>query len=131
MPSRLRRAEPADVAAAMTRIAAHTADESDLRLLTRHFLAVLEQTQPGRSVEVRVPPYAAIQCIAGARHTRGTPPAVVGTDPLTWVRLAAGLTDWAGAVGAGLVFASGQRSDLSSLLPLPGWAGGSADLRRA
>ena len=132
MPSRLRRADPAEVAAAMTRVAADAADESDLRLLTRHFLAVLEQTQPGKSVEVRVPPYAAIQCIAGARHTRGTPPAVVETDPLTWVRLAAGLTGWADAVGAGLVFASGERSDLTSLLPLPGWsAGASADPRRA
>ena len=118
MPSRLRRADPAHVAGALSRVAAGAAGETDLRLLTRHFLAVLEQSHPGRSVEVRVPPYAAIQCIAGARHTRGTPPAVVETDPITWVRLAAGLTTWAEATGAGRVFASGERSDLTALLPL-------------
>ncbi|HEY0644453.1 MAG TPA: sterol carrier family protein, partial [Nocardioides sp.] len=53
---------------------------ADTKALVKHYLAVLEQRAPGRSVEVRVPPYAAVQAIPGVRHTRGTPPAVVETD---------------------------------------------------
>ncbi len=89
-----------------------------MRLAVKHFLAILEQRYPGRSVEVRVPPYAAVQCIAGARHTRGTPPAVVETDGATWVALARGTLDFAAAVYDGRVRASGERSNLSELLPL-------------
>lgn len=85
-----------------------------LKPLAKHFLGVLAQRAPGHSVEVRVPPYAAVQCIEGSRHTRGTPPAVVETDPETWVLLALGRLDWADAT----VRASGQRSDLSEHLPL-------------
>jgi len=84
----------------------------------RALLSVLAERAPGRSVEVRVPPYGAIQCVAGPRHTRGTPPNVVETDPLTWIRLGTGRLDWAEAVGSGLVRASGVRADLSELLPL-------------
>ena len=78
---------------------------------------------PGRSVEVRVPPYAAVQCSPladdpGPTHTRGTPPNVVETDPLTFLRLATGRTAWSDAFAAGLVFASGLRADLSDVLPL-------------
>jgi len=73
---------------------------------------------PGRSVEVRVPPYAAVQCIAGPRHARGNPPNVVETDPLTWLRLATGRVSWDQALAAGAVTASGERADLSSELPL-------------
>lgn len=90
----------------------------DLRAATKHLLAVLDQQAPGNSVEVRVPPYAAVQVIPGARHTRGTPPAVVETDPATWIALATGRTTWAEAVAAGKVNASGERSDLSPYLPL-------------
>ncbi|WP_341927012.1 sterol carrier family protein, partial [Nocardioides psychrotolerans] len=82
-----------------------TADElttataaDDLRALTKHFMAVLEQRAPGHSVEVRVPPYAAVQVIPGVRHTRGTPPAVVEMDAVTWVALATGGLSWADAV---------------------------------
>src|SRR5207244_3958782 len=75
---------------------------------------------PGRSVEVRIPPYAAVQCIPGPRHTRGTPPAVIETDPLTWLRLATGRTTWSEAVAAGSVLASGERTDLGGYLPLLG-----------
>jgi len=67
-----------------------------------------------------VPPFAAIQCVSGPRHTRGTPPNVVEVDPLTWVLLATGRTGWSAAVANGSVRASGPRSDLSSYLPLPG-----------
>jgi Bacterial SCP ortholog len=98
-----------------------------LRAAVRYSLGLLEQRAPGRTVEVRVPPFAAIQCVPGPRHTRGTPPNVVETDPLTWLDLAAGRLDWASAVQASRVQASGQRADLSPYLPLasggPGMAG--------
>lgn len=118
MPARLKPADPAAVADALTRVAAGSPERSDLRLLTKHYLAVLEARAPGHSVEVRVPPYAAIQCIAGVRHTRGTPPAVIETDAPTWVALATGELGWADAVDAGRVQASGERTDLSPYLPL-------------
>ena len=118
MPARLRPANAADVAAALARCAGGEAGPDDLRLLTKHFLAVLESRAPGRSVEVRVPPYAAVQVIPGVRHTRGTPPAVVETDAETWVALATGRLSWAAAEAAGSITASGERADLSDHLPL-------------
>ncbi|RLV54987.1 hypothetical protein D9V41_14185 [Aeromicrobium phragmitis] len=96
------------------RIDAGTADRSDLKAATKHLLALLVQRAPGTSVEVRVPPFAAVQCIAGARHTRGTPPAVVEMDAGTWIALARGQLEWSEAQ----VRASGERSDLSPYLPL-------------
>jgi hypothetical protein len=84
----------------------------------KHFLAVLAARAPGASVEVRVPPYAAVQAVAGVRHTRGTPPAVVELDADTWIALASGSLTWADAEREGLVTASGERADLSPLLPL-------------
>jgi hypothetical protein len=78
----------------------------------------LAQQVPGRSVELRVPPHVAVQCIEGPRHTRGTPPNVVETDAATWLRLATGATTWAGAVAEGVVSASGNRADLTPYLPL-------------
>jgi hypothetical protein len=83
-----------------------------------HALGLLEALAPGRSVEVRVPPFGAVQCVAGPRHTRGTPPNVVETDALTWVMLATGRTEWPDAVADGAVRASGPRADLSQYLPL-------------
>ncbi|MFD2078673.1 hypothetical protein SAMN05421678_113164 [Actinopolymorpha cephalotaxi] len=123
MPARLRPADPTDVAAALARVLrAHEAGEpppaEDLRLLVRHSLALLLARAPGRSVEVRVPPYAAIQCVPGPRHTRGTPPGVVETDPLTWVLLAADRMTWTTARESGTLAASGERTDLSAYLPL-------------
>lgn len=79
---------------------------------------VLAATAPGRSVEIRVPPHAAVQAIEGPRHTRGTPGNVVETDPQTWLELATGRTAWADAVAAGRVSASGERADLSPYLPV-------------
>ena len=113
MPARLRVAEPAQVADALQR-----REPADVRMLTKHFLAVLAERAPGRSVEVRVPPYAAAQVIAGVRHTRGTPPAVVETDPATWLDLATGVVSWPDAVASGRVRASGERTDLDPYLPL-------------
>jgi len=89
-----------------------------LRGAVTFLLGVLAGRAPGRAVEVRVPPYAAVQCIGGPRHTRGTPPNVVETDPVTWIALAAGRAGWAEAVATGKVRASGPRSDLSAWLPL-------------
>ena len=106
MPARLRMLAPDQLA---------TADD---RALTKHYLAVLAERAPGKSVEVRVPPYAAVQCIEGVRHTRGTPPAVIETDPETWLALARGQLVWADAVATGRVRASGERTNLSAYLPL-------------
>jgi len=118
VPARLSPADPDDVSAALARFRADAAERSDLRLLTKHFLAVLESRAPGHSVEVRVPPYAAVQVIPGVRHTRGTPPAVVETDAETWVALAIGDLTWADAEHEGSARASGERADLSPYLPL-------------
>jgi Bacterial SCP ortholog len=84
----------------------------------RQTLWLLARRAPGRSVEVRVPPWGAVQCVAGPRHTRGTPRAVVETDPRTWLLIAAGRADVAQALEAGQLRASGERSDLAPYLPL-------------
>ncbi len=118
VPVRLRPADPAAVAVALARFRAGGAEQADLRLLTKHLLALLVAKAPGGAVEVRVPPFAVAQCVEGTRHTRGTPPAVVETDPATWVALAVGDLAWSEASDAGRVRASGERSDLSPLLPL-------------
>lgn len=84
----------------------------------RTLATVLAAQAPGRSVEVRVPPFVAVQAIPGPRHTRGTPPNVVETDPLTWLRLATGRLPFAEAVAGGAVHASGNRADLTPSLPV-------------
>jgi hypothetical protein len=89
-----------------------------LRDAVRALLAELARTAPGRSVEVRIPPFGAIQCVAGPRHTRGTPPNVVETDPMTWLLVATGRLAWADAVESGRVRASGIRTDLAPYLPV-------------
>ena len=123
MPARLRPADPAAVADARGRFEAAraegaSADKVDLRLLVKHYLALLEARAPGRSVEVRVPPYAAVQVVEGVRHTRGTPPAVIETDAETWIALATGALTWPEAAGSSKVRASGERADLAPYLPL-------------
>jgi hypothetical protein len=95
-----------------------TPDRPALRDAVRATLSALAAKVPGRSVEVRVPPYGAVQCVGGPRHTRGTPPNVVEMDPPTWLELATGRTSWAEAVAAGRIRASGVRADLSGFLPL-------------
>jgi hypothetical protein len=84
----------------------------------KRYLGVLQERAPGRAVEVRVPPYAAVQVIGGGTHTRGTPRAVVETDGETWIALATGELSWADAIESGRVHASGERADLSPYLPL-------------
>jgi len=93
-------------------------DRSVLRDAVRALLAELARATPGRSVEVRIPPFGAIQCVAGPRHTRGTPPNVVETDPMTWLLVATGRLSWADAVESGRVRASGIRTDLTPYLPV-------------
>jgi len=115
VPARLRPASYADVRDAL---AAEPRSTDQTRLLVKHFLAVLAERSPGASVEVRVPPYAAVQAVAGVRHTRGTPPAVVELDAETWIALATGRVTWTDAEADGRVRASGERADLSPLLPL-------------
>ena len=97
-----------------------------LREAARYLAGLLAAQAPGRAVEVRVPPYAAVQCIEGPRHSRGTPPNLVEMDPVTWIRLALGVTAWADARAAGAVRASGVRADLGPYLPvlaMPGAVG--------
>ncbi|WP_069171491.1 maleylpyruvate isomerase family mycothiol-dependent enzyme [Streptomyces griseus] len=93
-------------------------DRQALATCTRLLADALADRAPGGSVEVRVPPFAVVQCIGGPKHTRGTPPNVVETDPLTWARLATGRTGWAQALEAAQVSAGGERADLGPLLPL-------------
>jgi hypothetical protein len=92
--------------------------EQELRTAARYLVQLLAARHPGRVLEVRIPPAAAVQCLPGPVHTRGTPPNVVETDPLTWIRLATGRLGWAEAVGSGAVHASGPRADLAPYLPL-------------
>ncbi|MEU0392337.1 sterol carrier family protein [Streptomyces sp. NPDC006208] len=95
-------------------------DRKALAACTRLLADALAVKAPGASTEVRIPPFAVVQCIEGPRHTRGTPPNVVETDPLTWIRLATGRTGWREAVDAAQVSASGERADLGGLLPILG-----------
>lgn len=81
-------------------------------------LALLAEKFPGKAIEVRIPPYAAVQCGDGPKHTRGTPPNVIEMDATTWLELVDGLRSWSDAYGDGLILASGSRADLSHLLPL-------------
>jgi hypothetical protein len=90
----------------------------ELARAVRLSLRALAQAAPGATVEVRVPPWAAVQCVAGPRHTRGTPPNAVETDPKTWLELATGRLAWPQALRDGRVAASGPRADLSPYLPL-------------
>ena len=91
---------------------------AELKATVRVTLHWLAQRNPGRSVEIRVPPYAAVQAIEGPRHTRGTPPNVVETDADTWLELVSGRLAFADALAAGRLRASGTRADLTEFLPL-------------
>lgn len=91
---------------------------TDLATAVRYLLQLLVEKAPGNSVEMRVPPFGAVQVVEGPRHTRGTPPNVVETDAATWIALATGDLAWADAAAAGRLRASGTRADLTALLPL-------------
>lgn len=128
----------ASVRASIAAYAARDADPSapppardELATAVRYLLQCLADTAPGKSVEVRVPPYGATQIVEGPRHTRGTPPNVVELDAQTFVAIATGgvegatagddpgaRIDWTSATAAGRIHASGARSDISHLLPV-------------
>ncbi|MDO5700181.1 MAG: sterol carrier family protein [Bowdeniella nasicola] len=90
---------------------------ADLLCAVRFSLQEFAERHPGRAVEVRVPPAAAVQVFAGTTHTRGTPPNVVETDPHTWLALATGRETWADACARGAVQWSGTRANLAAALP--------------
>ena len=94
------------------------ADQTQLATACRYLLEELAERAPGNSVEVRVPPYGATQCIEGPRHTRGTPPNTVEMKPDIWFALATGEISWSQALAEAKVLASGTRANLSEVLPL-------------
>jgi len=113
-----RRISTEDGRAALAGVAGGDPARTDLATAVRYLLQLLAEKAPGHSVEVRVPPFGAVQVIEGPRHTRGTPPNVVETDPMTWIGLALGQQRWPDAAADGRILASGVRADISALLPL-------------
>lgn len=113
-----RRTDPAAGRLAVAAWRSGASDRPTVTTAVRFTLEEIADVAPGHSVEVRVPPWGAVQCVDGPRHTRGTPPNVVETDPQTWLELVTGALSWADAIAAGRVSASGERSNISDLLPL-------------
>jgi uncharacterized protein (TIGR03083 family) len=107
-----------DLSASLPEVDSVAIDDRALAVSCRMLAAILAERVPGRSVEVRVAPYTAIQCIEGPRHTRGTPGTVVEVAPTTWVALATGRISWADAARSGGLQASGDRADISAHLPV-------------
>lgn len=93
-------------------------DRSTMATAVRFLLQIIETNVPGKSVEVRVPPFGAAQCVEGPGHTRGTPPNVIEMDAASWLLLATGRLSWSEGLASGRVHASGVRADLSAFLPL-------------
>lgn len=118
--------DPAQTRAAVLALADWLHDESlpapdraELAAAVRLTARTLAELAPGASVEVRVPPFVAVQCIVGPRHTRGTPPNVVETDPRSWLLLATGLLAADDATAAGTLRLSGSRAaEIGERLPL-------------
>jgi hypothetical protein len=113
-----RRIAPADGVTAVRAVLAGADDRATVALGCRYLLEQLAEEAEGHTVEVRVPPFGAVQAIPGPRHTRGTPPNVVEMDAATWIALATGGLDWASAAADLRVTASGQRATLAEHLPL-------------
>jgi hypothetical protein len=105
-------------AVAVWRADPSAAPKDTVAMAVRYALEELADRAPGRTLEVRVPPYGAVQCVEGPRHTRGTPPNIIETDARTWLDLVTGRLDWTTALAGGTVHASGQRATLEGLLPL-------------
>ncbi len=122
MPPR-RRVSVADGRAALLTWADARAGQGEVDRATtatavRFTLEELGIRAPGRSVEVRVPPFGVVQCVEGLQHRRGTPPNVIETDADTWLALAVGTLDPATAARDGRLRVSGTRADLTAYLPL-------------
>lgn len=118
-----RRINEGDGLAALRSVVAGDTERTHVATAVRFLLEELAERAPGNTVEVRVPPYGATQCVAGPRHTRGTPPNVIEMDPFAWIELATGALDWAEGLSSARIAASGTRANLDGLLPLvrPGW----------
>ncbi|MGV9540973.1 sterol carrier family protein [Nocardia beijingensis] len=118
--------DPAQTRAAVAAVSEWLRDEAvdppartELAAAVRTTARSLAASAPGHSVEVRVPPFVAVQCVEGPRHTRGTPPNVVETDPRTWLLLATGLLEFEDALASGAVTASGTRAaEIAHWLPI-------------
>jgi hypothetical protein len=122
-----RAADPRDIRAAVLAVEpwlrdeAETPDRADIAAAVRLTARALAALSPGASVEVRIPPFVAVQCVSGPRHTRGTPANVVETDPRTWLLLSAGLTDFDAALADGRLRISGARAgEIARWFPLVG-----------
>ena len=113
-----RRISEGDGIAALRAVQGGSTERQQLATAVRFLLEELAALAPGNSVEVRVPPFGATQCVAGPRHTRGTPPNVVEMDAATWIAVATGAEAWADAASSGRIQASGTRADLAGVLPL-------------
>ena len=113
-----RRIAAAEGIAAVEAVLAGADDRTSLATASRYLLEQLADEAEGHTVEVRVPPFGAVQAIPGPRHTRGTPPNVVEMDAATWIALATGSLAWDAAVEGLRVTASGQRASLAEHLPL-------------
>lgn len=114
----VRRTSPVVGRAAVAAWREGSREPADVAPAVRYTLEEFAARAPGRSVELRVPPLGAVQCIEGTAHRRGTPPAVVETDADTWLALVTGQVTWDEALASGAVRASGERTDLGPLLPL-------------
>jgi hypothetical protein len=106
---------------AVASVRAGEADRETIATAVRYALQEISLVAPGKSVEIRIPPFGAVQAIEGPGHTRGTPPNVVETDAETFLGLVVGDETWAAAVARGVIRASGTRADLTELLPLAEW----------
>src|SRR5688572_5505896 len=113
-----RKVDPAVGRIAVATVLDGAGGRDELATAVRYLLEVLASDAEGHTVEVRVPPFGAVQAVGGPRHTRGTPPNVIELDPATWIQLATGSLAWMDAVAASRVSASGSRADLSEVLPL-------------
>jgi hypothetical protein len=104
--------------AAVRHVLAGDAPQEVTATAVRYLLQLLADQARGNSVEIRVPPFGAVQAVAGPRHTRGTPPNVVEMDAVTWVALATGSVSWAAAVASGNITASGKRAEIAKFFPI-------------
>jgi hypothetical protein len=118
----LRRIKPIDGIAAVRLVLADSSkrvvSDPEFKTAVRYLLEELSFLRPGRSVEVRVPPLGAVQCVDGLTHRRGTPPNTVEMGPLEWFALAVGEASWDSLVSSGKILASGTRADISDALPI-------------
>ncbi|AXE55191.1 sterol carrier family protein [Aurantimicrobium sp. MWH-Uga1] len=115
------RVDAADGQQAVHAVMEGSSERNDVATAVRYLLQLVTDCAPGHTVELRVPPFGAIQCVEGPEHTRGTPPNVVEMDPATWIAIATGQQTWSEAYDQGKISASGVRSDVSYLFPLAQW----------